>query len=179
MQKRCNKILLTGLPGCGKTTAIMHIVNQIQGKSVTGFYTQEIRKGGRREGFQWNRLDGACDVLAHVDFKSARKVGRYGVDVKTFEQCVVPYLDISKTDAEVFVIDEIGKMECFCERFVQAVRQLFSCDKTVIATVAQKGGGLISELKHLPNTKLFTLTRTNRSEVVAQILEMLQAAQKH
>ena len=67
MNGACNKILLTGLPGCGKTTAVMQIVNSLRGKSVAGFYTQEIRKANRRKGFTWNLLNGASGILSLVD----------------------------------------------------------------------------------------------------------------
>ena len=67
------KILLTGLPGCGKTTAIMEIISQLNPDNLAGFYTQEIRQNGIRLGFRWIRLDGLEGILAHVDFKGPFK----------------------------------------------------------------------------------------------------------
>jgi len=172
MKSKSAKILLTGLPGCGKTTAVMQIIEKLGPHKVAGFYTQEIRQAGQRKGFRWTRLDGDTGVLAHVDIKGPFKVGRYGVNVADFERTVVPVLDIDKSHAELFVIDEIGKMECFSEKFVAAVRLLFASDKSVLATVAKKGTGLISEVKNYPNTQLFNLTPKNRDATVAKILEM-------
>jgi nucleoside-triphosphatase len=172
------KILLTGLPGCGKTTAVMKIVAQLGCERAVGFYTQEIRENNTRKGFSWNRLDGTAGVLAHVDIKSRFRVGRYGVDVAGFEEAVVPVLDVERSDAELFVIDEIGKMECFCEKFVAAVRRLFASDKSVLATVARKGGGLISQVKSFPNARLFNLTRDNRDNTVAEVLNILSFLRK-
>ncbi len=163
----------TGLPGCGKTTAVMRILESLSCKKVVGFYTQEIREAGLRKGFSWTRLDGATGILAHVDVKSRAKVGKYGVDVAGFEKSVVPVLDFEQSNAQLFVIDEIGKMECLCEKFVAAMRRLLSSDKSVLATVAQKGGGLISEVKQTSGVKLFHLTRQNRDEVIAEILRLL------
>ena len=40
--------LLTGRPGCGKTTLIRRLVEGL-GVSAGGFYTEEIRRGSRRE----------------------------------------------------------------------------------------------------------------------------------
>ena len=118
------KILLTGLPGCGKTTAIMKIIASLECEKVAGFYTQEIRENNNRKGFRFKRLDGTTGILAHVDIKGRFKVGKYGVDVTDFEKSVVPVLDIERTDAELFVIDEIGKMECFSGKFVAVMRRL-------------------------------------------------------
>jgi nucleoside-triphosphatase len=167
------KLLLTGLPGCGKTTAITKIVASLPGEKVAGFYTREIREDNVRKGFAWKRLDGAAGKLAHVGIKSRFKVGKYGVDVEGFEEAIVPILDAEQSDAELFVIDEIGKMECFSQKFVSAVRKLFASDKSVLVTVAQKGAGLISEVKNYPGTKLFTLTRRNRDKTVAEISQLL------
>ncbi len=173
MSSKSAKILLTGLPGCGKTTAIMKIINNLRSDKVAGFYTQEIRQNNIRKGFSWKRLDGVDGTLAHIKIKGHWRVGKYGVDVAGFEESVVPILDAERTDVELFVIDEIGKMECFSEKFVAAVRRLFASEKPVLATVAKKGAGLISEVKKYPNIKLFNLTRSDRDITVAEISRIL------
>lgn len=151
----------------------MEIIEKLNCKKAAGFYTQEIRKGDERKGFGWTRLDGATGILAHVDIKGRFKVGKYGVDVAGFEESVVPVLDIEQNDAELFVIDEIGKMECLSGKFVAAVRRLFSSDRSVLATVAQKGGGRISQVKQMPGARLFNLTRQNRDQTITEILQIL------
>lgn len=172
------KILLTGLPGCGKTTAVMKIIDALDCEKVAGFYTQEIRQNNIRKGFSWKRLDGAEGTLAHIKIKGHWRVGKYGVDVAGFEESVVPVMDAGRTDVELFVIDEIGKMECFSEKFVAAVRRLFASEKSVLATVAQKGTGLIYEVKNYPNTQLFNLTRSDRDRTIAEILQALSFLKK-
>ena len=173
MPSQSVKILLTGQPGCGKTTAVMKIIGNLDQEKIAGFYTREIRKNNVRKGFSWKRLDGAGGTLAHIDIKGRFKVGKYGVDVDGFDKNVVPALDIEQTDVKLFVIDEVGKMECFSKKFAAAVRRLFVSDKPVLATLAKKGTGLISEVKNYPNTQLFTLTSANREKVVAEILDIL------
>jgi nucleoside-triphosphatase THEP1 len=39
--------------------------------------------------------------------------------------------------------------------------------------VAQKGSGLISEVKSHPDTKLFNLTAQNRDKTITEILQLL------
>lgn len=172
------KILLTGLPRCGKTTAVMKIITHLHMDKIAGFYTQEIRQAGVRKGFSWCRLDGTTGILAHIDIKSPSRVGKYGVDVVSFEKSVVPILDIEKTDTQLFVIDEIGKMECFSKEFVGVIRSLFKSDKSVLATVALKGSGLISEVKDYPDIKLFNLTRHNSQKTIDEILQSLRFLKK-
>ena len=178
MSSTSAKILLTGLPGCGKTTAIMNIIASLECEKVAGFYTQEIRENGNRKGFRFKRLDGTTGILAHVDIKGRFKVGKYGEDVTGFEKNIMPILDAERADAELFVIDEIGKMECFSEKFVAATRRLFASDKSVMATVARKGAGLISEVKNCPGTQLFKLNHENRDKTIAEILRILSFLKK-
>jgi len=151
----------------------MKIVANLDCEKVAGFYTQEIRQNNTRKGFSWKRLDGAAGTLAHVDIKGRFKVGKYGVNVAGFEAGVVPILNVERVDAELFILDEIGKMECFSEKFVAAVRRLFASEKSVLATIARKGTGLISEVKNHPGTKLFKLTSEGRDKTIAEILQLL------
>ena len=170
------KILLTGPPGCGKTTAVMRIVERLASHKVAGFCTQEIRDSGKRVGFRWRRLGGVEGILAHVNIKGCYKVGRYGVDIAKFERSVVPVLDADRCGIELFVIDEIGKMECMSETFIAAVHGLLASDKCVLATVAQKGRGFIQQVKSRPDVTLLNLTRSRCAEAIDEILQMLPFA---
>ena len=178
MSSKSAKILLTGLPGCGKTTAVMQIIENLDCEKVAGFYTQEIRQNNVRKGFSWKRLDGAEGILAHIKIKGPWRLGKYGVDVAGFEESVVPILGVEQTDVELFVIDEIGKMECMSKKSVAAVRRLFASEKSVLATVAQKGTGLVSEVKNYPNTQLFHLSHSSRDKTIAEILQALSLLKK-
>ena len=105
MSRELHKILLTGSPGCGKTTAVMKIVHALNKAKIAGFYTEEIREAGRRKGFRWHRLDGRTGVLAHVDIKSPHRVGKYGVDIESFDRQAVPAIDPEITPADLFAVD--------------------------------------------------------------------------
>jgi nucleoside-triphosphatase len=74
------KILLTGRPGCGKTTLIKRVFNDLP-RRAGGFYTEEIRDGGTRAGIKIVTLDGKEAVFAHVDFKTPDRLGKYGLDL--------------------------------------------------------------------------------------------------
>lgn len=178
MSSNSAKILLTGLPGCGKTTAIIQIAAALKHKKIAGFYTQEIRQGSIRKGFRCRCFDGSEGILSHVDIKSPFRVGKYRVDVAGFEKLVVPVLDIENTGAELFIIDEIGRMECLSHKFAAAVRRLFESEKSVLAAVSQKGAGFISEVKNYPCAKLFSLTHQNYDETITEILQVLSFLKK-
>ena len=137
-----------------------------------GFYTAEIRKGGTRRGFSLKGLDGKSGVLAHVEFRTGFRVGKYGVDVSGFENFLsgIPLLD---PQTGPVMIDEIGKMECLSDRFTEIIKDVLGSDKQLIATIAQKGGGLIAELKKRSDAQLFVLTPANRDVLVDQICSLV------
>ena len=49
---------------------------------------------------------------------------------------------------------------------------------TVLATVAQKGSGLIQQIKSYPGVELLHLTRENRDEVTQQLADRLVLSTK-
>src|SRR3990170_3204199 len=77
-------ILLTGRPGCGKTTLIRETVRAL-GVSASGFYTEEVRAGGRRLGFDLITLDGRRACLASVHSRSRLRVSKYGVEMDALD----------------------------------------------------------------------------------------------
>lgn len=167
------KIFLTGLPGCGKTTAIMQIAGNLDQGKIAGFYTQEIREGDTRKGFRWARFDGLSGILAHTNIKSPYKVGKYGIDLTGFEKSIVPILDVKQANIELFIIDEVGKMECLSRKFIAAVRELLASDKSMLATVAQRGAGFISEVKSYPGVTLLKLASSDREKVTSEVIQRL------
>ena len=123
-------------------------------------------------------MDGRTGALAHVNIKSPHHVSKYGVDIETFETEAVSVLDPSAADVDLFVVDEIGKMECFSDKFVAAIRRLLQSDKSILATVAQKGSGLMDEVKSYPGVELVHLSRETRDEVPQRIAHLLHSAAK-
>jgi len=167
------KVLLTGAPGVGKTTVMIRLAQRLTGRVVAGFYTDEIRKGGRREGFRATTFSGDSTVLAHVSVQSKQRVGRYGVDVPAFEELVMPELS---RPCDMLLIDEIGKMECFSTRFVNAVRRLLDASQPVIATIAIRGGGFIAEVKARSDVEIWQVTKTDRDALPERLARSLAIA---
>src|ERR1700719_1196061 len=73
-------LLLTGAPGCGKTTVLRRLAERLGDLRLAGFLTLELREHGQRVGFEAIDLNGQRAILAHVRSRSPTRVGRYGVE---------------------------------------------------------------------------------------------------
>jgi len=169
----CRHILLTGRPGCGKTTVVQKTLELLGGVRAAGFYTVELREGGRRIGFDAVGLGGRRVPLARVGADSAARVGRYGVLVQRFEELLADELQRAGAEVDLFVVDEIGKMECFSERFVKLVSGVLDGPRPLLGTIAARGGGFIAEVKARPDVKLMHVTASNRAGLPQQLAELL------
>lgn len=164
-----NKILLTGAPGCGKTTLIRKILSQLS-KPASGFYTREIRQHGVRKGFEIVTLDGKRGILAHVNIRSGQRVGKYGVDVRTLETLAVPAIYQGVHSGSLIVIDEIGPMEILSAYFRQAILDALDRDTSVLGTIVKRripfADGIISR----SDVTIIEITTQNRNALVGHLL---------
>ncbi|XP_078255281.1 cancer-related nucleoside-triphosphatase [Rhinoraja longicauda] len=189
-------IFLTGPPGIGKTTLIHKIIDVLKssGVPIDGFYTEEVRKNGRRIGFDVVTVSGKRGTLSRTRndadaVNSGRceyRVGSYVVDLPSFECLALPLLTElnGKEDKEkkVCVIDEIGKMELFSEPFIQAVRQILDgTDATILGTIPIPKGkplGLVEDIRSRRDVKIFNISKNNRDSIIQEIIATVQDCRK-
>ena len=163
-------LLVTGLPGVGKTTLIKKLLESLKSLHPVGFYTEEIKEGGERKGFELVSLGGERQLLSHKGIQSSYRVGAYGVDLKGFED-FLGSISFFNSPARLVIIDEIGKMECFCDRFIKLLEEILDSEKWVIATIALRGSGLIEKIKTRQDIRLFEITHRNRDDLFSEILD--------
>jgi nucleoside-triphosphatase len=120
-----------------------------------------MRWRGERRGFRLVPFHGEPAIIAHVEFPKAHQVGKYGVDVAAIDAALDTAL-ARRRGTTVYLVDEIGKMEC-----------LLSGRVPLVATVAQRGAGFIAEVKRRENCELWTLTRANRDAMPFEIINRL------
>ena len=170
MRLKHAKTLIIGKPGVGKTTVIQKIVERLGLFNVAGFCTTEIRDKGSRVGFELKGLNGKRRTLAHVDFDSQHRVGKYGVDTTGFDE-FLETLDLLNPDVQLIVIDEIRKMELYSNRFRRLVYDALNSDKQMLASVPLKGTKFINEIKERSYIRLFEVTHVNRDRLPELIIE--------
>ncbi|HDI52189.1 MAG TPA: NTPase [Bacteroidetes bacterium] len=162
-------ILLTGNPGVGKTTLIQKIIAQINQPAI-GFYTVEIRQGRNRVGFEIVTLDGQRGILAHQDFHSSFRVGKYGVNLIDLENIGVVALQKGLQSDSLIVVDEIGKMELFSQKFQKVIWMILDSSNPFLATVTKRPNSVATRIKARKDVQLYEITKSNRNEMVERIV---------
>ena len=166
-------LLLTGKPGTGKTALIKEAIARTKVRGG-GFYTEEIRAGGIRQGFRIVTLDGQEAVLAHVNISSPYQVGKYKVDIDSLNRVGVSALRQALKESDLILIDEIGKMELLSPQFREAVTQAIGSGKKVLGTIMLNPHPFAEEIKRRLEVRTPLVTRNNRDEVMGEILNWLK-----
>ena len=173
MMKRV--LLLTGKPGTGKSALIKQVLARTKAKAG-GFYTEEIRIGGVRQGFRIVTLDGEEAVLAHVNISSPHQVSKYKVDIDSLDKVAVSAVRQALKQSDLIVIDEIGKMELLSPQFREAVSQAIDRGKRVLGTIMLNPHPFADKVKSHPQVRTLLVTRDNRNEVLQDILDWLRTS---
>ena len=172
MHRLKKNILISGLPGIGKTTLIKNLIQKLPLRRPIGFYTEEIRYEGERKGFQAVSLSGEKLILAHVLIQSGYNVGKYKVDVKGFDT-FLSNIDFFIDNQRPVIIDEIGKMECLSGKFIRIISELLDSEITLIATIAHTDGGIKGRIKKRDDVVLHKMNLDNRDTLLDEILNNL------
>ena len=162
------KVLLTGRPGCGKTTLIKRVVNELA-LSAGGFYTEEIRQSGQRLGFKIITLDGEEAVLAHVNFNTKQRVGKYEIDLHALESIGTEAIRIAVQARQLVVIDEIGPMEIRSRIFCDVANEaLDSPDVSgILGTITARSFPFTNRIKKRHDVTLIEVRPNNREQLLS------------
>jgi len=166
------KILLTGRPGCGKTTLIKRVVKEVA-LPAGGFYTEEIRERGGRIGFKIITLEGEEAVFARVDFKTPERLGKYGLDLSALETMAVAALRTAARTRQLVVIDEIGPMEIRSAIFREAVNEALDSGAPILGTITARSFPFTDAIKKRPDITMIEVRPNNRDQLITELPDQL------
>jgi len=182
------KILISGAPRSGKSTFMKILIKELKNEyNIIGFLTPEVKEGRSRIGFDLISIDSnnRFPLARKGNYKSKFCLGKYHVFIDKFnnflekkiEREIVKYNNQNKK--EVILIDEIGKMELFSNKFELFLRNLFNSELLIVATIGKTLKHPIkSFLMNNTEIKYFELTRQNQAEVLNKILAILKNIEK-
>ena len=160
-------LLVTGMPGCGKTTVLRRLADRLRvdGHVVGGVICPEIRERGRRLGFSIVDVLGGEGILSHVDLcrGDLPRVSRYGVNLADLDRISREALN---RRVDVFIVDEIGPMELKSRVFISEVERILDSNIPVVAAVHYRSSwGFAGRVKSRPDVETFIVTGDNRDDL--------------
>jgi nucleoside-triphosphatase len=166
-------ILITGLPGVGKTELLKKLSIIFKEFNPAGFFTSAIIENGERAGLEIENLNGDIMTLAHISMKSKHSMGKFKIDIKGFEDFLQQIM-LKEKKTGLYFVDEICKVECESKKFSKLIVELLNSDKPLIATIPDKGTGLISEIRKREDVRLFELTPHNQEQKLKELTMVIR-----
>jgi nucleoside-triphosphatase len=144
------------------------VVNELA-SPAGGFYTEEIRQRGQRVGFKIITLDGEEAVLAHVDFHTKQRVGKYGLDLHALESIGTKAICVAMQARQLLVIDEIGPMEIRSRVFCDVVNEALDSGEAILGTITARSFPFTNAIKRRPDVALIEVGPENREQLVSEL----------
>ncbi len=168
-------LLVTGKPRTGKTTLICSLIIRGPGR-CGGCLTEEMTdESGRRIGFRLRTLDGRVGILASIYFPSHYRVGRYGVDVETLNEIGVEAVYRALETKEIVVIDEIGRMELFSDKFREAVTAALDSPQRLLGVIHRGQLPFLDTIRSRPDVLILEVNGQNNQQVAERIVSLVES----
>jgi nucleoside-triphosphatase len=98
---------------------------------------------------------------------------KYGVDLGGRRIIKKTAINSAIDNCDLIVIDEIGKMELFSEKFQKVVEKGLNSSKPVVGTMGMINHPFVRLLKSRSGLKVLTLNRANMEYVYQEICKLL------
>ncbi len=171
------KIGITGLPNTGKTQLLMKIIDMLEAEEmiVGGMITEAIIFRNKKVGFyviDW--LTKKKRKFAHENIESKIHVENYGVDMRALDAVGVKAIKAAIAEADVIIIDEVGKMEVESPGFVKVVNDALDCDKPLLLTLHKKSRNpLLQDIRRRDDLRILEVTPVNRNLLPYKIMDLM------
>ena len=175
------RLFITGPPRSGKSTIMQRLVDHALGKGVSigGFFTPEVREGGRRIGFDISVIGGPRVPLARrtpLGNPELRFAGYYlNPEAGSVFREVLPR---SPPGGGVLVLDEIGPMELFVPGGRDYFYQVLGTEeKRIVGVVHRKLRSYDPSLANLVRrtSRVLDLSQTSWGQALQEALSWLES----
>lgn len=143
-------------------------------RDIGGFYTAEVRAGNERIGFSITAMDGTTGRLAQVGLESPYRLGRYGIDMESFERVALGALEGALERGDLVVIDEIGYMELMSRRFRDLVLRALDSASPVLGTIMRSRFAFADLVTSRPDVEVIPVRVENRDKLFDEVLKRVK-----
>tara|TARA_B100000287_G_scaffold63658_1_gene55262 strand:+ start:1439 stop:1963 length:525 start_codon:yes stop_codon:yes gene_type:complete len=143
---------------------------------IAGMRTEPLIEDGERKGYRCiDIVTGEEAIMAHKDIDTRTRVFGFGIDKETMNTVAIPAIRTAMDEAEVIVIDEIGKFSVESEEFVEIVREALELDKPTVMTLAKKSRHpLLQDIRRRDDARILEVTPVNRALLPYKIHKLMR-----
>lgn len=171
------KIGITGLPGSGKTYALMRVIEMLKEEemSIGGMIDEPVIEDRHKIGYTVkNLLTGENIIFGEAGYESKIMVGKIGIDLSKLEQVGVAAIRQAIDECDLIIIDEIGKVEVESQAFIDAVKDALDAEKPMIITLHKKSRNpLLQDIRRRDDVRILEVTPTNRNILPYKIVRLM------
>lgn len=175
------KIGITGLPEAGKTYTLLKVIEMLENSEtkIGGMITKPMFKKDKKIGFEivnWMTKEKA--VLAKFNPDADIENEQFDVEIKALETIGVKAITQATEEADIIVIDEVGKLEVESDVFVNAVKAALETDKPMLLTLHKKSRNpLLQDIRRRDDVRILEVTPVNRSLLPYKIIRLMSGEQ--
>ena len=162
-------VLIAGTPGIGKTSLITRLYRNLTPLVIRGFYKEAIYENRILKGYRIGTFDFQELIIAHIHLVGPNRLGEFGLNLDGFDKIVSSQLKMSK-EVELFLIDEIGAMECASPYFRQKILEVMDSSIPLIATLASVDILDALKIRARKDIALLKMTQINRDSLWKNVL---------
>jgi nucleoside-triphosphatase len=175
-------ILLTGVPGTGKSFALNKIVDELKLKyDLIGLITLEILdKNETRIGFKTSLVNDPeqKQQIAYLgSHENGTQLGKWTIYPDKLEKLLE---QITLKPKYIIIIDEIAPMQIISEKFRKFVEKSLDSNNIVIGTIKLDDSNFefIRDIKKRDDVNLIEMTLDNRNSVPKNVIDLVEELQK-
>jgi nucleoside-triphosphatase len=172
------KIGITGPVGSIKAEALRKIMDMLinDGMTIQGVLVNEIVEHGKLRGYSLFDINTKKRVnFADADIISRVKIDKLGVDTRLLEEILIPSLQKAREEADVIVIDEVGKLENVTKNIQKEIVETLKSEKPLVVTLHKKSRNpVLQEIKALEGIRVFDITPINRNLLPFRVVRVIK-----
>ena len=164
-------VFLTGEIGCGKSTALRSVLDGLQGVKIKGLQTYYNEPRGSETKRLYLRAFGDT---AQGTFLAELPGGDLSRIASVFNEEGSALLESARDQADLIVIDEIGRLEREAFAYHEALRRCIEGDVPMRCAIRKLKAPWADWIRNHPRVRLIEVTTENRDRIPQEILDLLR-----
>jgi nucleoside-triphosphatase THEP1 len=166
-----NNLAVRGNRNTGKSYLTEKVILEITGRvRMAGFFTKKFSSGEvtLRAWDNFSLFTSGPEVMVF-------NAKEHRIITKGFKELGVWAIERAIAEADLIVMDELGRFEIKCDHFIQTVHRAFDSDTPVLCSMKSEENVFLNSLIKRDDVILFSITERNREKVYNAIISKIKS----